>query len=115
MFRSPNVETATNIYKGMLGYQGIYLPEKFQDFYSGLSEYVTLKAIEDLPLMGNGSLVGLIELLGLLLIMSFICCLPNTNQISGRLKLITVFLTAYFTIQALVFPKVASQFLYFQF
>ena len=115
MFRAPNVQTAIQIYKGMLGHYGIYLPEKFQDFYSGLSDYVTLKAIEDLPLMGNGSLVGLIELLGLLLIMSLICCLPNVSQASGRLKLITVFLTAYFTVQALVFPKVASQFLYFQF
>ena len=71
--------------------------------------------VSKLPLLGGGTITGLLEMLGLFSISAAIIAMPAMHELSQRVKLAALLATFYFTLQAVLFTRIPSEFLYFQF
>ena len=113
-FRSDNVATALVILKGMIGLNGIVLPSQFVEWVPALQRLVT--PADTVPLLGNGTVIGIFEVVELLLLSFVLCwCFPPTQQLSLRQQVLVLVVGLPFTIQAVLFSHAPSEFIYFQF
>ena len=83
-FRADNVASAVAILKGMAGLNGFVLPAQVVELVPALQGFVTVAAT--VPLLGNGTVTGIFEILGLLLL-SFVICWgfpPTQRKRCGR-------------------------------
>jgi len=113
-FRSDNVASALVILKGMIGLNGIVLPSQFVEWAPALQQLVT--PADTVPLLGNGTVIGIFEVVELLLLSFVLCwCFPPTQQLSPRQQALALVVGLPFTIQAVLFSHAPSEFIYFQF
>jgi alginate O-acetyltransferase complex protein AlgI len=113
-FRSDNVASALVILKGMIGLNGIVLPSQFVEWVPALQWLVT--PADTVPLLGNGTVIGIFEVIELLLLSFVLCwCFPPTQQLSLRQQALVLVVGLPFTIQAVLFSHAPSEFIYFQF
>jgi alginate O-acetyltransferase complex protein AlgI len=113
-FRSDNVASALVILKGMIGLNGIVLPSQFVEWAPALQRLVT--AADTVPLLGNGTVIGVFVVVELLLLSFVLCwCFPPTQQLSPRQQALVLVVGLPFTIQAVLFSHAPSEFIYFQF
>ena len=113
-FRSDNVASALVILKGMIGLNGIVLPSQFVEWVPALQRLVT--PADTVPLLGNGTVIGIFEVVELLLLSFVLCwCFPPTQQLSLRQQVLVLVVGLPFTIQAVLFSHAPSEFIYFQF
>jgi len=113
-FRSDNVASALVILKGMIGLNGIVLPSQFVEWAPALQQLVT--PADTVPLLGNGTVIGIFEVVELLLLSFVLCwCFPPTQQLSLRQQVLVLVVGLPFTIQAVLFSHAPSEFIYFQF
>ena len=113
-FRSDNVASALVILKGMIGLNGIVLPSQFVEWAPALQRLVT--PADTVPLLGNGTVIGIFEVVELLLLSFVLCwCFPPTQQLSLRQQVLVLVVGLPFTIQAVLFSHAPSEFIYFQF
>ena len=113
LFRAESFSGAMNIISGMVGLNGFALPSQvlaFLPFMRGLVD-----SVSKLPLLGGGTITGLLEMLGMFSISAAIIAMPAMHELSQRVKLVALFVTFYFTLQAVLFTRIPSEFLYFQF
>jgi len=68
-----------------------------------------------MKLLGGGSIMGVFEMLGLYSLLGVLVFMPAMHEMSTRLRTVALALSFYFTIQAVLFTREASEFLYFQF
>ncbi len=69
-----------------------------------------------LPLLANGTMLGLIEMSGMLALAAMIALLmPNIYQLNARQRMWLLIPCFGFLVQALFFGRAPSEFLYFQF
>jgi alginate O-acetyltransferase complex protein AlgI len=113
-FRSDNLASALVILKGMIGLNGIVLPSQFVEWAPALQRLVT--AADTVPLLGNGTVIGIFVVVELLLLSFVLCwCFPPTQQLSLRQQVLVLVVGLPFTIQAVLFSHAPSEFIYFQF
>ena len=113
-FRAPTLASATGILRGMLGLNGVVLPEQVAAAVPGLSRVV--KTAGTMPLLGGGSVMGVFEMGGLIVasgILVFAC--PPTHRMRPWLMYLAVAAGAAFAIQAIFFSRAVPEFVYFQF
>jgi len=114
MFRASNVATAVNLYRGMFGLQGFDLPSAVTSFSPALQKYVGTAG--KVPMLADQTLMGLFTmavLIGVGMILAFF--FKNLYQQSVRRRILTAGLLMPFCIQAVIFARQPSEFLYFQF
>jgi len=71
---------------------------------------------DTVPLLGNGTVIGIFEVVELLLLSFVLCwCFPPTQQLSLRQQVLVLVVGLPFTIQAVLFSHAPSEFIYFQF
>ena len=68
-----------------------------------------------MPFLGDGSIMGIFEMIIMLVISFFIVCGPSCNEMSNKHRLVAFTVTIYFVVQSIFFGKLPSEFLYFQF
>ncbi len=113
VFRSESVDGAANILKGMIGLNGAVLPAQIASMIPGISNIIEVTG--SMPLLGGGTVMGVIEMIGLFSLSLFIVNGPNIYELSNRARFFALIATLYFTIQAVLFSRAPSEFLYFQF
>jgi alginate O-acetyltransferase complex protein AlgI len=114
VFRAQSLHGAAAIFAGMAGLNGYVLPEQVAAMLPGATNLVS--TVGKMELLGNGSVMGVLEQTSLLALSACICFLcPPTQAMSQRLKMIAVLLSFGFVVQALFFGREPSEFLYFQF
>lgn len=113
LFRAETFDGAVNILQGMFGYNGASLPAQVANLIPGLENYV--QVVGSMPLLGNGTIMGLLEMLAMFSLMSIVVFSKNVYELTNRTRLIILMATLYFTIQSVVFSRAPSEFLYFQF
>jgi phosphatidylglycerophosphate synthase len=74
-----------------------------------------VEGTEVMGLLGGGKLSVITEMLVFLSAMFVVILMPNLYEMKHKHRLILVAITFYFTIQSVLFARVASEFLYFQF
>jgi len=97
----------------MAGLQGFILPAQVAAAIPGVDAFV--ETVGTMPLLAGGSIMGVFEMLGMFSLMFVLIACPASQDMSNRLRVVAISLSAYFTIQAVLFGRVASEFLYFQF
>ncbi len=114
LFRAHTLHGAGVIFSGMLGQNGFELPAQVASMIPGLGRHVRI--VGQMPLFGGGTIMGIFEQMALIGIAALLCfAFPNTQEMSNRLKLISISLTVGFVIQGIFFGHAPSPFLYFQF
>jgi alginate O-acetyltransferase complex protein AlgI len=114
MFRADTLAAARAIYEAMLGMHGVVLVEQVVELLPALRAYVTVAG--KMTTLGNGTVMGIVEQAGLIIISCVICfALRNSQKMSERSRLVAVAASIGFVIQAVFFSRIASPFLYFQF
>lgn len=114
LFRCTTLAGAFMICRGMAGLNGFLIPEQFGRWLPHLPAFV--QTAGRMPLLGNNSVLGAVEELGLIVIAAILCwCFPSTQNMSLRLQLLSVFASFAFVFQAVFFGRAPSPFLYFQF
>ncbi len=113
IFRSESTMGALNIYKGIIGLNGIILPEQLINNMPILGSFVS--GVGKMPLLGGGTIMGVMEMVCMFSLMFVLLFMPATNEMSDRLKFASLMASFYFTIQAILFSYTKSEFLYFQF
>jgi hypothetical protein len=97
----------------MFGFNGVFLPAQIASQLPGVESVVGI--VGSMPLLGGGTVMGILEMLALFFLMSVIIFSPNVYELSNRMRLIILMATLYFTIQSVLFSRIPSEFLYFQF
>ena len=92
---------------------GFVLPAQVAAVIPGLSNLVD--TVGTMKLLGGGTIMGVFETLGMFALMTVLIFLPNVYEMSNSRRLAAVALTFYFTMQAVLFTRIPSEFLYFQF
>jgi D-alanyl-lipoteichoic acid acyltransferase DltB (MBOAT superfamily) len=113
MFRAESFSGASNILLGMSGLNGFRLPDQVAAIFPGLDNIV--ETVGTMPLFGGGTIMGIFEMLGMFALMFVLIALPASHQMKPRLQLVALAGSFYFTIQAVLFSREPSEFLYFQF
>jgi D-alanyl-lipoteichoic acid acyltransferase DltB (MBOAT superfamily) len=113
LFRAESFGGAMSIISGMVGLNGFALPSQVLSFLPFMRDIV--ENVSKLPLLGGGTITGLLEMLGLFSISAAIIAMPAMHELSQRVKLAALLVTFYFTLQAVLFTRIPSEFLYFQF
>jgi D-alanyl-lipoteichoic acid acyltransferase DltB (MBOAT superfamily) len=113
VFRAETFDGAVNILQGMFGFNGVFLPAQIASQLPGVESVVGI--VGSMPLLGGGTVMGILEMLALFFLMSVIIFSPNVYELSNRIRLIILMATLYFTIQSVLFSRIPSEFLYFQF
>ena len=112
-FRAESFNGAIAILEGMAGMNGFVLPAQVAAVIPGLSNLVD--TVGTMKLLGGGTIMGVFETLGMFALMTVLIFLPNVYEMSNSRRLAAVALTFYFTMQAVLFTRIPSEFLYFQF
>jgi len=113
-FRAKSVDDALRIIKGMLGMTGVLLPNQILSFFPLLKPF--FQGTGTMKNLGDGSIMGFVEMLLFLIMVSVVVFLMrNTNQMSRKELLVAFSLTFAFSMQRLFFSQVASEFIYFRF
>ena len=113
MFRAESFESATVILQGMAGMNGFVLPAQIAAIIPGLGRLV--ETVGSMPLLGGGTIMGVFEMAGMFLLMFIIVAMPASHEMKPRLQLLALAGSFYFTLQAVLFSRAPSEFLYFQF
>jgi len=113
MFRAESFDSATAILQGMVGMNGFVLPAQIAAIIPGLGRLV--ETVGTMPLLGGGTIMGVFEMAGMFLLMFVLVALPASQEMKPRLQLLAVTGSFYFTLQAVLFSRAPSEFLYFQF
>jgi len=113
MFRAESFEGATNILQGMAGMNGFILPAQVAAIIPGLGKFV--ETVGTMPLLGGGTIMGVFEMAGMFLLMFILVAMPASHEMKPRLQLLALAGSFYFTLQAVLFSRAPSEFLYFQF
>jgi len=113
MFRAESFDSATNILQGMAGMNGFVLPAQIAAIIPGLGKLV--ETVGTMPLLGGGTIMGVFEMAGMFLLMFVLVAMPASHQMKPRLQLLALAGSFYFTLQAVLFSRAPSEFLYFQF
>jgi len=113
-FRAANFSAALDIYKGLVGLNGFFVPEIFLRQMPILQHIAC--GVPVLPYLGDARTMSLPQ--GLLL--SLICwiivlTLPNTQRLGRMGRSIAIIGSFAFIVQALIYAPFAVPFLYFQF
>lgn len=114
LFRANTVGSATDIWKGMFGFNGAALPDQVLAFLPFLHGWV--EPLRQMPNLAKGTVLGLTEFATLMLlsaVLAFFC--RNLHQLSSRQRVLLLMPTFAFAIQGALFAGVPAQFLYFQF
>ena len=113
-FRSPDFGTALDMLKGMAGLNGIYLPAELAKPLTGLGGLIQAKA--KLNHLGGGSLIGLMEFTGFMVIGWAIVFLGKPLQeLTVKARYLLLIPAFSFTLQRVIFSTKPSEFLYYQF
>ena len=113
MFRAESFAGAITILKGMAGMNGFMLPAQVVAIIPGLQGVV--ETVGTMPLLGGGTIMGVFEMAGMFLLMFVLVAMPASHEMSPRLRLLAIAGSFYFTLQAVLFSRAPSEFLYFQF
>ena len=113
MFRAESFAVATNMLGGMIGLNGFRLPSQVAAVIPGLDKII--ETVGSMPLLGGGSIMGIFEMLGMFVLMFVLIAMPASHEMKPRLQLFALAASLYFTIQAVLFSRAPSEFLYFQF
>ncbi len=114
LFRATTVDSATNIWKGMFGFNGAALPDQVMAFLPFLTPWID--PVRQMPYLAKGTVLGLMELAVLLALaasLAFFC--RNLHQMSQTRRAWLLVPAFAFAIQGALFAGVPAQFLYFQF
>lgn len=113
-FRATDLNEAMNMLRGMAGLSGAYLPAQITGMAAPLQTW--FGSFGSVPGLADGSVLGLISM-SALLAASFVICLGfrNLYEQSARRRLILAALTTPLLIQAVLFSRTPSEFIYFQF
>ena len=113
-FRADSVDSALHLLRAMIGINGAVLPSQVVNLVPGLSRLVS--STGTVPLLGGGAVTGIFEVAGLLGLACVLCWVfPSSQRMSARQQLVAILLGLPFTIQAVVFGRAPTEFLYFQF
>ncbi len=114
VFRAKTISGAFAIFTGMAGINGVYLPEQVVSLIPGATKFIHV--VGNMTLLGNGTVMGMLEQACLLATSFAICWMGTTTQaMSQRMRLLVIVLSFAFVVQALFFGHEPSDFLYFQF
>jgi alginate O-acetyltransferase complex protein AlgI len=114
IFRAETIGGASAIFAGMVGINGFFLPEQIVSILPGASKFISI--VGKMTLLGNGTIMGVVEQV-CLLVLSFVICWggKSTQTMSQRMRLLVIVLSFAFVVQAIFFGRAPSPFLYFQF
>jgi len=104
---------AENVLSGMLGLHGFVLPSQVAGIVPFLSAYI--QTVGTMPLLGGGTIMGVFEMVGMLGLSVALLFFRSVHKMNNFSRLIALVASLYFTIQAVFFSRVPSEFLYFQF
>jgi alginate O-acetyltransferase complex protein AlgI len=113
LFRADTFRGARTLLVGMSGANGVVLPQTIAHalHLSGIVHTAGL-----MPLLGNGTIMGVFEQGSLIALSAFICWfLPNTQSMSPRQQFWAIVCSLALTAQALFVGRTPSEFIYFQF
>ncbi len=114
VFRAETLGGAWTILKGMAGRRGLVIPEQLGNLIPHLPHFV--HTVGRMPLLGQNSVLGIAEELGLILIAAALCwCFPPTQKMGPRLRFLAISLSFAFVVQGVFYSRAPSPFLYFQF
>lgn len=114
LFRSSSFVSAAGMLSGMLGLNGVALPEQILQWVPIAKGVVG--SVGTVGLLGNGSVMGILEQFVLILVSLLFSTLgPTTSSLSFRSRLVIIACSFGFLVQGVFFPKTQSVFLYFQF
>lgn len=115
-FRAVTFEGAFEVVKGMVGMNGFLLPNQLLDLIPLANKIPWLEGTGTVRLLGGGTVLGLVEQVGMTVIFLFIALFSfNLYEMSGRRRVLLLALTFAFTIQRVFFSPAPSEFIYFQF
>ncbi|MEN8176007.1 MAG: MBOAT family O-acyltransferase, partial [Pseudomonadota bacterium] len=115
LFRSPSLEHAGHFYLALLGHNGATLPAEVFSLLPWV-QYLGLVSVPEMLLLGGGSQTGQAEEFMMLVLMGGLVFLaPAAHQMTWRLRLVAVSLSAGFVIHELLLPGPGQQFIYFVF
>jgi D-alanyl-lipoteichoic acid acyltransferase DltB (MBOAT superfamily) len=113
-FRAENLSAAFNMLKGMIGMSGVYLPSQFTTVSPLLQRF--FGNLGSVPGLADGTVLGLIVMIIFLALSLFLClCFKNLYETSLSRRLILASIVVPFLIQVVLFGRVPSEFIYFQF
>jgi D-alanyl-lipoteichoic acid acyltransferase DltB (MBOAT superfamily) len=113
-FRAADFPATIDIYKGLFGLNGFFLPEIFIRQLPIL-EHIC-RGVPVLPYLGDARTMSLPQGLFLLLIgWTIVLLLPNSQHLSRKGRSVAIISSFAFTVQALFFAPFSVPFLYFQF
>jgi alginate O-acetyltransferase complex protein AlgI len=113
VFRAETFRGAEALLVGMSGANGITLP---QTIAGALHINGVVHTVGVMPLLGNGTIMGVFEQGSLIALSIFICwLLPNTQSMSPRQQFWAVVCSFALTAQAVFVGRTPSEFIYFQF
>ncbi len=114
LFRSQDLATAARVYEGMLGWNGMLLPEQILALAPALRAVFT--GIGNLPGLADTSVMCTVVTFALLALgFAIVLIAPNLHRMPARARLVAISLCFAFTLQKVVFSQDISPFLYFQF
>lgn len=114
LFRAADMTTAVNMYSGMFGQSGFYLPTAITGFSPALRNLFGAQG--SVPLLADQTILGLATMLVLLAVAMVISVFSrNIYEMTPRGRIVRVCILAPFLIQAVFFARHPSEFLYFQF
>lgn len=113
VFRAETFGGAQNILSGMVGRHGFVLPTQVAAVLP--LELPFIETVGKMPLLGEGTVMGVFELLGMLALCFALIAMPATQEMSNGLRLAAVVAGFYFAVQAVFFGRAPTEFLYFQF
>jgi alginate O-acetyltransferase complex protein AlgI len=113
-FRAGSLDEAFNLLRGMAGMSGAYLPAQITSIASPLS--ALFGDLGTVPGLADDTILGFVSMSVMLAIASAICFgLRNLYEMSARRRLVLASLVSPFLIQAVLFSRAPSEFIYFQF
>ncbi len=115
-FRAQTFDGAFAVLRGMVGLEGFVLPRELIALLPGADVAGWLRAGERMPLLGGGTILGLVEQSGLIILFLAVALFSrNLHEIGPRRRLVVLSLTFAFTLQRVFFSAAPSEFIYFQF
>lgn len=113
-FRAADLGATGLLLESMAGLHGVQLPQQVISSLPFLGLIAAPAPV--LPFLGGGTLLGLVELSGMLSIAAFIAlAMPNLHEMTPRRRMWLLIPCIGFLVQALFFGRAPSEFLYFQF